>query len=240
MKAIIVAGGKGERLRPLTNKIPKPMIEICGKPLLLYTIELLKKHGITDIIIALCYLPEYIENYFKDGSNFGVNITYTYENPQNPLGTAGAILPAQMHINDTFIVTYADILRKLDITKMIEFHKKSKRIATINVYKHRGDNFKSSIKFDKNYWLTKFKELESCETLKNGFKWSNGSFYIFEPEIFEYISKDKPADFSRFIFPTLLESNKKISVFPSNEYLIDIGTHENLEKARKDISQKNI
>lgn len=231
MKAIIVAGGRGERLKPLTDNVPKPMIEVGGKPLLEHTIELLKKNGVTDIVLALCYMPENIKNYFKDGSEFGVNIEYTYENPQTPLGTAGAILPSKKLISETFIVTYADILRELDVTKMIQFHKKTKSLATINVYKHTGNNFKSSIKFDKSNTLTKFKELKKSETLKNGFNWSNGSFYIFEPEIFKYIPKNKPADFARDVFPILLSDNKKISVFPSEGHLLDIGTKENLEKA---------
>ena len=98
MKAIIIAGGRGERLRPLTDNIPKPLVEVNGKPILLHTLELLKSHGITEFIIALCYLPERVVSYFGDGSKFGVHITYTYEDQLKPLGNAGAITLSQKYI----------------------------------------------------------------------------------------------------------------------------------------------
>jgi len=233
MKAIIIAGGKGERLRPLTNKIPKPMIEVSGKPILEHIINLFKKNGIKDIIIALCYLPGPIINYFKDGSRFGVNIDYIYENPRKPKGTAGAIISAEKLLSDTFIVTYADILRNLNIKEMMKSHRKSNSLATLNIYKHTGENFKSSIKFNKDRILTKFKELNNSTKLKYDFAWSNGAFYIFEPKIFKYIPKNKKVDFSKDIFPKLLSKKEKISVFPSYEYIQDIGTKESLEKVKK-------
>ncbi len=235
MKAIIIAGGKGERLRPLTDRVPKPMIQVGGKPLLAYTIHLLKEAGITDIIIALCYLPDIITEYFKDGSDFGVNITYTLEDPKTPLGTAGAILSARQYISESFIVTYADTLRILDIKKMIALHESSKSIVTLNVYKHRGVNFKSSLAFNTNNELTGFKEFTNTKNLIDNFAWSNGSFYICSPEIFEYIPKNKKIDFSTDLFPKLLSLHKKISVFPTSAYFIDIGTQKTLEQAERDV-----
>jgi len=249
MKAIIVAGGKGERLRPLTDHVPKPMLCVGGKPLLERTIDLLKKAGITDIIIALCYLPDVITKYFKDGSDFGVKITYTFEDPQMPLGTAGAILPAQPYIlklsagqsSEPFIVTYADTLRELDIAEMIAAHENSKSIVTINAYKHRGTNFKSALVFNTNNELTGFREFKNStelpKDLPNDFSWSNGSFYICSPEIFDYIQKNNKTDFSTDIFPKLISLGKKISVFPTSGYFIDIGTKQTLEQAEKDIQK---
>src|SRR5437868_7160562 len=119
MKAIIVAGGRGKRLRPLTDNIPKPMIQIAGKPIIEHTINLFKKNGITDFIISLCYLPHKITEYFGDGKNFGVHIDYMYEKENFPLGTAGNIAAAKNVISGTFIVTYSDIIRDLNITDMI-------------------------------------------------------------------------------------------------------------------------
>jgi mannose-1-phosphate guanylyltransferase/phosphomannomutase len=235
MKAIIVAGGEGKRLKPLTENIPKPMIKVGGIPLLEHTIRLLKEHNITDIILALCYLPEPIVTYFGDGSQFGVTIHYTFENVAIPLGTAGAILPAQQYINETCIVTYADIIRDLDITKMIASHHDSKSLATLNVYKHTGKNFKSTLVFDKNSALTSFTEQGTSTTLTDGFVWSNGSFYIIEPEVFNYIEKNTPTDFAKDIFQKLLQEDSKVSVFPSDGYFIDIGTIETLKQAEIDI-----
>src|SRR5437660_4534825 len=111
MYAIIIAGGKGERLRPLTDKLPKPMIAVHGKPILEHTIILLKKHGIKKFIITLCYLPEKITTYFENGEKLGVAITYIYENPKKPLGTAGSMAQAAEYVDSTCIVTYADIMR---------------------------------------------------------------------------------------------------------------------------------
>ncbi len=232
MKAIIVAGGKGERLRPLTDHIPKPMITVGDKPILEHTITLLKQNGIVDIVLALCYLPEKIEEYFGDGSEFGVNIEYIYEDPLKPRGTAGAILPAEDLVHGPFIVTYADILRELNVAQMITQHHASKSIAMLNVYQHRGPNFKSRITFGLDHRLAAFEELASSRTLEEGFEWSNASFYIFDPKIFDHIPKDTKSDFSKDVFPALLKAGENISVFPSAGYVIDIGTKESLEEAR--------
>lgn len=240
MKAIIIAGGKGERLRPLTDEIPKPMIKVGGKPILEHTINLLKKNGVTSIILALCYKPQVIVDYFKDGKEFGVDIKYTFEKSTEPLGTAGAILPAKKLIDESFIVTYADTIRDLDVKKMISSHKKSNCIATINIYKHRGPNFKSMISYDQNNTLTRFDELGEVQDLKNDVSWSNGSFYIFEPKIFNYINIDRPTDFAKNVFPILLKDKEKINTFPSEGYFIDIGTFETLEQAEKDTNKSPI
>ncbi|KKR32419.1 MAG: nucleotidyl transferase [Parcubacteria group bacterium GW2011_GWF2_39_8b] len=239
MKAIIVAGGTGGRLRPLTDNIPKPMIEISGKPILEHIINFLGKNGVKDIILALCHLPEPIMNYFKDGKDFGVNITYVFEDPKVPMGTAGAIFSARKHISDTFIVEYADTLRELDVEEMIKFHKASGSFATINAYQHRGINHKSTLHFTEDNILTKFEERQTSQNLEKGFAWSNAAFYIFNPEIFEYINENTKSDFSHDIFPKLLSLNKKISVFPTTSYLMDIGTIESLEKAREDMAKKS-
>jgi len=237
MKAIIIAGGRGERLKPLTNDIPKPMLQVKGKPLLEHIINLFKKNGISDFIFALCYLPQPIIEYFGDGTKFGVKIKYTFEDPNIPLGTAGSILPAKQLLSKggTFIVTYADIIRELPIKKMINFHKASNSMATINTYKHRGGNLKSSIVFNKDNVLTSFQEFEVVQILKKGFRWSNGSFYIFEQEIFNYIPENEKSDFAKDIFPKIIKEHKKITVYPSLGYFLDIGTKESFKELQIDL-----
>lgn len=232
MKAIIVAGGKGERLNPITENLPKPMVKVNNKPILLHIINLFKKYGIKDFIIALCYLPDVITNYFGNGKKFGVNIKYTYENPQNPLGTAGAISLAKNLIDDTFIVTYADILRDLDVKKMINFHKKSRAFATINIYRRKSEGAKSLIIMDKNKKVTKFIERPDKTNLKQEYIWSNGSFYIFEPEIFDFIPNRK-ADFGFDVTPELLRLKKEVYGYTSDGYFIDIADINKLRFARK-------
>lgn len=231
MKAIIVAGGRGERLRPITNNIPKPMVKVGGKPILLHIINLFKKYDILDFIIALCYLPDVVTKFFRDGKKFGVNITYTYEDPKNPLGTAGAISLVKDSINETFIVTYADILRNLDIKKMIKLHKQNKAFATINVYKRVSEGAKSMLVINKNKKVLKFIERPNEKDLKEEYIWVNGSFYIFEPAIFKFIP-NKKIDFGSDIFPKIIKS-KKVYAFQTEKYFVDIGDIKKLKFARK-------
>ena len=233
MKAVIVAGGIGERLRPTTNNIPKPMVDVRGKPILLHIINLFKKYGITDFIIALCFLPDVITDFFGDGTKFGVKIRYTYENPKRPLGTAGAISLSQKFINNTFIVTYADILRELDIKKMIDFHKKSKTFATLNVYKRDSKDAKSIVIMDKRKKIVQFIERPNHSDLSKKYIWVNGSFYILEPEIFEWIPRDKKSDFGSDIFPKLLAFKKSLYAYPTTGYFVDIGDLKKLGLARE-------
>lgn len=232
-----MAGGKGKRLRPITENIPKPMVKVNDKPILLHIINLFKKHGITDFVIALCYLPDVITSYFGDGKKFGVNIQYTYESPQNPLGTAGAIIFAKKLIVDTFIVTYADVLRDLDIKKMIDFHKKSQAFATINVYKRQSKNAKSMVIMDKDKRLIDFIERPDSTQLKKTYILANGSFYIFEPEIFDFIKNNEKIDFGADIFPKLLKLNKEIVAYPTEGYFVDIGDLKKLKLAEKTFSK---
>jgi len=233
MKAIIVSGGKGERLRPLTDTLPKPMIEVAGKPVLEHIINLFKKNGVFDFIISVCYLPEKITKYFGNGKNFGVNIEYIYEKENFPLGTAGNISEAKNLINSTFIVTYADILRDLDIADMLKFHKNKKGIATLNTYKREAKNSKSMVFFDKEKKITNFVERPGKKDIHENFVWSNGSFYVFEPEIFDSIPQNTFSDFGKDIFPLLLKERKNLFAYPSTGLFIDIGNHEKLAKAKK-------
>ena len=232
MQAIIIAGGRGDRLRPITNKIPKPMVEVGGKCILEHTINLLKKNGVTDLILALCYLPETIVDYFGNGEKFGVKIKYTFEDQKNPLGTAGAIRESKNLIKDDFIVTYADILRKLDIEDMIKKHRETNSLATINAYKRYGENPKSMVVFDQNDKISAFRERPTPEDVKGDFVWSNGSFYIFKSNIFDYIGNKGSMDFGKDVFPELISAGEKVYVYRSENYFIDIGTLEKLEKAR--------
>lgn len=233
MKAILVAGGVGSRLRPLTNHLPKPMITVGDKPIIQHALELLKAHGIRDFIFALCYKPEVIMDFFGDGKEFGVQIEYVFEELDAPLGTAGAISPARELVNETFIVSYADIVRDLDVTQMLAMHREHQAIATLSSYFH-GSAPKSIIEADEEGRLLSFIERPNAEQLAGKEPWSNASFYIFEPEIFAYIPEGKQTDFGYDIFPKLLAEGKPVFSYPSQGYFIDIGTREKLEKARAD------
>lgn len=233
MKAIIMAGGRGDRLRPITDTIPKPMIDINGKTVLEHILNLFKQFGINDFIFSLCYLPQVITSYFGDGSKFGIHIDYLIEDPNKPMGTAGGIALAKKYIDDTFIVTSGDILRKIEINKIIKFHKENNSLATLNTYKRFGTNPKSLIIFNEQNLIEEFIERPNTGGIKNDYVWSNGSFYIFEPKIFDYIPKDKETDFGKDIFPKLLNQGEKIFAFPTEDYFVDIGNLEKLKMAIK-------
>jgi NDP-sugar pyrophosphorylase family protein len=233
MKAIIVAGGRGERLRPITDTKPKPIVEVAGKPILLHTVELLKQAGIHEFIFALCYLPNVVKEYFGDGSKFGITITYTLEDPNKPLGTAGAIKESRPFITDSFIVTYADILRELDVRDMIKQHNEKKAFTTIHAYFRKGVDPKSMIIFEKDNKIKQFIKRPSPKDITDEGVWCNGSFYIFEPEIFDYIPKESHSDFGRDIFPAILSKKKSLYAYPTTGFFIDIGTKEKLQKAEE-------
>src|ERR1700757_2042890 len=133
MKAVVLAGGFGTRIKPLTYSIPKPMLPLAGKPILEHVVNLLKNHGITDIIFLLYFQPEVIKNYFGDGSGFGVKINYTI--PSEDYGTAGAVKFASEHLrgSEPFLIISGDLLTDVDLTSFIDFHKNKKAIVTIGL-----------------------------------------------------------------------------------------------------------
>ena len=129
MKAVVMAGGEGTRLRPLTSNQPKPMVPIVGKPCMEHILELLKVHGFEDVIVTVAFLPQAIRGYFGDGENVGMNVEYSVE--ESPLGTAGSVGLARGRLEETFIVISGDALCDFDLTKLVEFHKEKGAAATI-------------------------------------------------------------------------------------------------------------
>lgn len=231
-KAVIVAGGRGERLRPMTDSIPKPMVEVEGKPVLEHIINHLKRYGINHFIVTLCYLPEVVTEYFGDGSKFDADITYLFEDEKKPLGTAGGVKGAQKYIDDTFILTSGDTLRTLDVKKMSVQHKHANAFITMNVYKRYGSNPKSMIIFDDNLCVSEFVERPREEDLTSDFVWANGFFFLCESGIFDYIPESVPSDLGKDVIPRIIQEKKKVYVFPTDEYFVDIGDAIKLEKAR--------
>src|SRR3989344_2571784 len=231
MQAIIVAGGRGTRMSPLTTSIPKPMLKVGDKPILEHILNYLKKNGIKDIIISVGYLKNQIISNFGNGSRLNLSIQYIYEDAHYPLGTAGAVVKAKKFIKNAFLVTYADILRELDIRKMADFHKSKKAFATIAAYKNYHKNPKSIILFDKRGKISSFRERPAYNPKKN-YCWSNASLYILEPQIFDYIPLSY-TDFGSDIFPMLIKDKKRIYAYKSYGKFIDIGSRRKLESANK-------
>lgn len=231
MKAVIMAGGEGTRLRPLTCNTPKPMMPILEKPVMQYTIELLKKYGITDIAVTLQYLPDEVIKYFGDGKDFDVNIRYFIE--EFPLGTAGSVKNGENFLDDTFIVISGDALTDIDLSRAIEFHRDKKSIATLVLKEVAVPLEYGVVVTDKEGRVTGFLEKPSWGEVFSDK--ANTGIYILEPEIFSYYEKDQKFDFSNDLFPILLENHRPVYGFVEDGYWCDIGNIEQYMKCNFDI-----
>ena len=220
MKAIVLCGGKGTRLRPYTQQYPKPMLKLGKKPILEYVVYHLKKNGIEDLIFSVGYLKDQIIDYFGDGSKFGVNIEYSVE--EEAMNTAGAVGLLRDKVKDTFIVTMGDHLTDIDLRKLIEAHRRNSALATIALKEKSFASPYGIVEFDESKRINKFREKP---LFKN---YINIGIYALEPQIFEYIKGKE--DFSKDIFPRLIEENKKIYGHITKNYWIDVGRVNDYEK----------
>ncbi|MFH1784681.1 MAG: mannose-1-phosphate guanyltransferase [bacterium] len=231
MKVVIMAGGFGTRLRPLTYNYPKPMIPIVNKPMLEHIIRLLGKHKLTDILAVLYYHPEIIKNYIGDGSGLNVNVSYV--DAIEDFGTAGSIKNAQQHLKDSFMVISGDVLTDFDLTKAIKFHKSSKSIATIVLTRVTNPLAYGVVITDKQGKIERFLEKPVwgevfSDTVNTG-------IYILEKEALEYIPAGKEFDFSRHLFPLLLQKKLPLYGYVADGYWRDIGNLTEYRLAQLDI-----
>jgi mannose-1-phosphate guanylyltransferase len=216
MKAMILGAGKGTRVQPITHDIPKPMIPLIRKPVMEYLINLLKQHGVEEIMVNTSHLAPVIENYFRDGEQFGVKMAYSYEgyiesgvSISKPIGSAGGLKKIQDFsgfFDETFIVLCGDAWIDLDITKALEIHKEKKALASIIIREVPNDEvFKYGIvKLDENDHIVQFQEKpKPSEALSN---LANTGIYIFEPEVFDYIPSGIEYDIGGQLFPKLAEA----------------------------------
>lgn len=227
---LIIAGGYGTRIASIAREQPKCMLDVEKKPFLEYQIELFKKQGFKDIIFCLGHLADVVMDYFKDGSRFGLNITYSLE--KETLGTAGAIKLAEKKIDGNFIVFYGDVFTDMDINDFLEFHEKKKGIASISIRKKKDPTKSSSIITITNQRVTSFIEKPSSEQVmrfENVEKYINNGIYVCRKEILGYIPKNKPCDFGFDLFPGILEKGEKIYGYATEDYFREIGTPRKYE-----------
>ena len=219
MKAIIMAGGEGSRLRPLTCDCPKPMMRLMDKPVMQYALELLRAHGITQIAATLGYLPDAITDYFGDGADFGVDINYFIE--RNPLGTAGGVKQAQAFLDETFIVLSGDGVTDLDITAAVEFHRKKGALATLVLRREANPTEYGVVCTDSDGRINGFYEKPGrCDILSDTI---NTGIYILEPEILQKIPADRSFDFGHDLFPQLVQEGAAVWGYVMDGYWCDIG-----------------
>jgi len=235
VKLAILAGGKGTRLG--LKKIPKPMVQIGGKPNLEHQLCLAKRYGIEDIYILSNHMAGVIKHHLGDGSVFGINITHIVE--QNPLGTAGAVRQLENTINERFLLFYGDVVLNMDLDCFVAFDKESYSLATIVVHPNDHPYDSDLVEINEEKFVTGFHSKEHkthdyCGNLVNA------GAYILSPEIFEHIPNQGYSDFGRDIFPSILKSKKSIRAYKTAEYLKDIGTVDRLKKVRADFANGKV
>ncbi|MEH2161166.1 MAG: NDP-sugar synthase [Nostoc sp.] len=234
MKAMILAAGKGTRVRPITYTIPKPMIPILQKPVMEFLLELLRKHGFDQIMVNVSHLAEEIENYFRDGQRFGVQIAYSFEGKIDDdgklegeaIGSAGGMRRIQdfsPFFDDTFVVLCGDALIDLDLTAAVKWHRAKGAIATIitkSVPKEEVSSY-GVVVTDEEGRVQAFQEKPSTEeALSTNI---NTGIYIFEPEVFNYIPSDTEYDIGSQLFPKLVEIKAPFYAIPMDFEWVDIG-----------------
>ncbi|RKD24960.1 hypothetical protein BEP19_03745 [Ammoniphilus oxalaticus] len=220
MKAIILAGGKGTRLRPLTTHLPKPMVPLLNRPCMEYSIMLLRKHGITDIGVTVQYLGDEIKDYFGDGSKWGVNIHYFDEN--EPLGTAGGVKNAESFLDERFLVISGDALTDFNLTQAIEFHEQNEAMVTMLMKEVDDPTQYGVIETDTSGRITRFLEKPTWNQVFS--HTVNTGIYILEPAIFSYYERNQKFDFSKDLFPMLLAANERLYGINLDGYWSDIGS----------------
>ncbi len=240
MQALILAGGKGTRLRPLTVYTPKPIVPVLNRPFLTYQLELLRRAGVTEIVLSLNYQPDKIEQVLGDGSDFGVNLRYITE--PNPLGTAGAYKYAANKLREPTIVLNGDILTSLDFLTVIKQHKKSNSEATIVLTRVKNPSAYGLVETDKNGKILAFKEKPSAEEISQlTINTINAGIYILEPSVLDMIPENETCSFEYKVFPELLASKKSFNAYiMENEYWRDIGNPTSYLQAHHDFLANKI
>jgi len=228
MKAIILAGGKGTRLRPYTTNFPKPLMPIGDKPILEAVIQSLKEEDIVDILITTGHLSQLIRLFFGDGRKFGVNIQYSIEDM--PLGTGGPIKLLKDKLDDDFIIMNGDVLTDMSYLKIIEYHKENQNVATVGIAERNVHIDFGVVELDATNQFSLWKEKPTIEYLVSM------GIYVFSVEALKYLPKEDTFGLPDFI-ESLSRNNKKIMGYIHKGYWLDIGRPEDYEQACKDFER---
>jgi mannose-1-phosphate guanylyltransferase / phosphomannomutase len=231
VKALIMAGGEGTRLRPLTSNQPKPMLPMANRPMMEHVIGLLRRHGFEDIVVTVAFMANAIRSYFGDGSEFGVRMVYATE--ETPLGTAGSVLNARDELRERFVVISGDVLTDIDLTAVVSDHVAKKSMATIAL---------KAVEDPVEFGIVITREDGSIERFLEKPTWGqvfsdtiNTGIYVLEPEIFDFIPPGRSVDFSEEVFPAVLEAGRPIFGAVTAGYWEDVGTLEAYVRAHQDI-----
>ncbi len=227
MKAVVLAGGKGRRLLPYTQIIPKPLMPIGDLPILEIMLRQMKRAGISDVILTVGYLAELLRLFFQDGKRLGINITYSYES--FPMGTSGPLANVD-GIDDSFLVTNGDVLTTLDLSDLIAFHRSEGAIATIASHKRKINIDLGVIQLDGDHRIKDYIEKPTIDYLVSM------GIYVFEPRVLKYIPRGQYLDFPDLVL-RMIAAGEKVSSFIFDGYWEDLGRPDDYERASNDFNQ---
>ncbi|MBQ3033137.1 MAG: nucleotidyltransferase family protein, partial [Deferribacterales bacterium] len=233
MKAVVMAGGFGTRIQPLTTSVPKPMIPVYNKPMMEYIITSLKNAGITEIAVLLYFKPDVIKNHFGDGSSLGVKLHYVV--PDDDYGTAGAVKKAEAFLDDRFIVVSGDLVTDFNIPEIIGYHEAKDSKATITLTSVSDPLQFGVVITDSDGKILRFLEKPGwgevfSDTINTG-------IYVFEPEILRYIPENKPFDFSKDLFPSIMATGTPIYGYNAKGYWRDVGNPDSYRTSLLEIAE---
>lgn len=236
LKAMIMAAGVGTRLMPLTIEVPKPMVPMANRPLMESIVQLLAEHGVTEVIANLHYHADIIANHFGESARPGMKTIYSRE--EELMGTAGGVKKCQWFLDDTFVVMSGDALTDVDLTSLIEEHRRKGALATIAVKTVDEVEEFGVVVSDADNRITSFQEKPAQEeALSNQ---ANTGIYIFEPEIFDYIPAQQFYDFGKQVFPHLVQIKAPFYVAVTDDYWCDVGNLDTYRQAHADVLQGKV
>lgn len=238
MKAVVMAGGEGSRLRPLTLMRPKPMLRVVHRPLLGHILYLLKQHGIIDVIVTLQYMPSAIQDYFGDGKALGMNIEYVIE--ESPLGTAGGVKNAQAYLaaGEPFLVISGDALTDFDLTALIAYHREHDAMLTMALYQVADPLEFGVINVREDGRVVQFSEKPGWGAVTSDTV--NTGIYVIQPELLDRIPSGQQVDWSRNVFPRLLARGEPLYGYVASGYWCDIGTLSEYQRANADLLNRRL
>ncbi|MBI2868841.1 MAG: NDP-sugar synthase [Chloroflexi bacterium] len=231
MKALILIGGQGTRLRPLTCNTPKAMVPILNRPFLEYLLQYLKQHGVSEAVLAMGYLPGPVRDYLGDGAALGLKVHYLVED--TPLGTAGAVKNAEAYLDETFLVFNGDIVTGIDLSDMLRRHRDAGPRVTIALTPVEDPSAYGVVETDGRGLVRRFIEKPPPGTAASNM--INAGIYIIEPEVLRSVPPATFFMFERDLFPLLLARGEPMLAYPSHAYWIDIGTPEKYLKVNHDL-----
>jgi NDP-sugar pyrophosphorylase family protein len=236
MKAMLLAAGRGERLRPLTDTTPKCMLSFRGRPLLEHWIDKLRAFGICDVVINLHHLPETVVNYFGSGERWDMRIQYSRE--QELLGTSGALRQVKPLFEDErFLVILADSQSTCALHDLVEFHERCGSVATMAACWIEDPQASGIVGFDDQGRITRFLEKPTTEQVFSHY--INAGVYVFEPEVFDYIPAARVSDFSLDVFPQMLEAKASLYAYRYDGYVLKFDTVEDCKRSEAFVANEN-